>query len=90
MDLGVPGVLAYIALLLSCLKSTVQVQRRTAGAPDMKDLFHLAEGIQISLLGFMLAAMFHPVAYHPYFYYIAALALAAQAVSRSMRTACQN
>jgi putative inorganic carbon (hco3(-)) transporter len=90
LDLGVPGVLVYIALLVSCLMSTVRVQRRAALAPDMKDLVHLVEGIQISLLGFMLAAMFHPVAYHPYFYYIAALAVAAQAVSRSMRTACQN
>jgi putative inorganic carbon (hco3(-)) transporter len=90
MDLGVPGVLMYIALLVSCLMSTIQVQRRAALEPDMKELVHLVEGIQISLLGFMLAAMFHPVAYHPYFYYIAGLALAAQAVSRSMRTACQN
>jgi hypothetical protein len=37
-----------------------------------------------------LAALFHPVSYHPYFYYLAALALAAHAVSRSMRTPCQD
>lgn len=90
LDLGLPGVLLYIWLLVSCLMSTVHVQRRAAEMPDMKDLVYLAEGIQISLLGFMLAAMFHPVVYHPYFYYIGALALAAQAVSKSMRTVCRS
>lgn len=88
IDLGLPGVLLFVALVVSCLKSTVQVQRRAADVPGMKDLVHLGEGIQISLLAFTLAAMFHPVSYHPYFYYVAALALAAQALSRSMRNTC--
>lgn len=90
IDLGVPGVIVFIWLLVSSLKSTIQVQRRAAEVQGMKGLFHLAEGIQVSLLAFILAAMFHPVSYHPYFYYIAALALAAQAVSRSMRTVCHD
>lgn len=90
IDLGLPGVVVFIWLLVSCVKSTMQVQRRAAGVQNMKDLAHLAEGIQVSLLGFILAAMFHPVSYHPYFYYIAALALAAQAASRSMRMACHD
>ena len=45
----------------------------------MRDLFLLAEGIQVSLFAFAIAALFHPVAYHFYFYYIAGLALAARA-----------
>jgi hypothetical protein len=90
IDLGLPGVIGFIWLLVSCLKSTVEVQRRAAGVQEMKGLVHLAEGIQVSLLAFILAAMFHPVSYHPYFYYIAALALAAHTVSRSIRTACHN
>ncbi len=89
MDLGLPGVLLFTVLLVSCVRSTIQVQRRAAEAPEMKDLGYLAEGIQISLLAFTLAAMFHPVSYHPYFYYLAALALAAHAISLSMRPACQ-
>lgn len=90
IDLGLPGVIGFIWLLVSCLKSTVEVQRRAAGVQEMKGLVHLAEGIQVSLLAFILAAMFHPVSYHPYFYYIAALALAAHAVSRSIRTVCHS
>jgi len=90
LDLGVPGVLVFVALLVASLKSTIQVQQRAARSPDMKTLGQLAEGIQISLLAFTLAALFHPVSYHPYFYYLAALALAAHAVSRSMRTPCQD
>jgi len=44
-----------------------------------RDLFLLAEGIQVSLAVFAVAALFHPVAYHFYFYYMAGLALAARA-----------
>ena len=84
LDLGVTGALVFIWLLFSCIKSTVEVQRQASQASELKSLAHLAEGIQISLVGFTLAAMFHPVAYHPYFYYIAALALAAKAISRSI------
>jgi hypothetical protein len=90
LDLGVPGLLLYVGLLVSCIKSTVRIQRQAADNPDMKDLAHLAQGIHISLLAFTLAAMFHPVSYHPYFYYIAALAIAAEAISRSTRIACPN
>lgn len=90
LDLGVTGALVFIWLLFSCIQTTVQVQRQASQAPELKTLAFLAEGIQISLLGFALAAMFHPVAYHPYFYYIAALALAAKAVSRSIGPHVEN
>ncbi len=90
VDLGLPGLLIFVGLLIACLRSTAEVQRRAAEIPDMQDLVHFAQAIQISLAAFALAAMFHPVTYHPYFYYLAALAIAAHAVSRSMRTSCPS
>ena len=39
----------------------------------------MAEGIKVSLTVFAIAAVFHPVAYQFYFYYMAGLALAARA-----------
>jgi probable O-glycosylation ligase (exosortase A-associated) len=90
VDLGLPGLALFLALLVACLRSTAEVQRRAAELPDMQDLVHLAQAVQISLVAFALAAMFHPVTYHPYFYYLAALAIATHAVSRTMRMSCAS
>jgi O-antigen ligase len=80
VDLGLPGLLLFLAILGGCFRSTALVMRRTADRPAWRDLFLLAEGIQVSLAVFAVAALFHPVAYHFYFYYMAGLALAARAV----------
>ena len=80
VELGIPGLILFLLLLVGCVKSVALVQRRCAGVPALRELFYLAEGIQISLIAFSLAAFFHPVAYHLYFYYIAALAVAAHSV----------
>jgi hypothetical protein len=88
MDLGVPGLLLFAWLLWTSVKGSADVHRQANQTDEMKELAYLAEGIHISLLAFALAAMFHPVSYHPYFYYLAALALAAQAVLQSMRNTC--
>jgi uncharacterized membrane-anchored protein len=88
MDLGVPGMLLFLWLLWTSVSSAAEVQREADETVETKELSYLAEGIHVSLLAFCLAAMFHPVSYHPYFYYLAALAVAAQAVLHSMRRAC--
>jgi probable O-glycosylation ligase (exosortase A-associated) len=80
-DLGFPGLALLLTLMVLCLRATVSVQRRTAGDPDRRDLFLLAEGLQISLVAFSVAALFHPVAYDLYFYYFAGLALGARAAA---------
>lgn len=79
VDLGLPGLVLFLFVLAGCFRATVQVMRRTSGAPAARDLFLLAEGIQVSLLAFAVAALFHPAAYHFYFYYMGGLALAARA-----------
>lgn len=80
VELGLPGVTLFLLLTVTCIRSVVWVQRQAAGVPALRDLFHIAEGIQISLLAFSVAALFHPVGYHLYFYYMAGLAVAAKCV----------
>ncbi|MGH2668374.1 MAG: O-antigen ligase family protein, partial [bacterium] len=81
-DLGLPGLILFVALMVLCLRATLEIQRRTAGDPRRCDLFLLGEGLQIGLTAFAVAAMFHPVAYHLYFYYMAGLALGGRAAAR--------
>jgi hypothetical protein len=56
------------------------VQQRSTEVPALRELFHLAEGLQVTLVAFTVAALFHPVAYHLYFYYFGALAIAVKEV----------
>jgi O-antigen ligase len=80
VDLGLPGLLLFLLLLLSCLKRVRSVRHRSATVPRLHELSFLAEGIEISLLAFAVSALFSPVAYHFYFYYVAGLTLAAATV----------
>ena len=79
-ELGIPGLVLFLMLLAGCMKSTLSVQGRSAGAPALRELFYLAEGVQISLIAFAVFAMTDPDAYALYFYYIAGLAVAVKAV----------
>lgn len=83
VDLGLPGLALFLVLLRRCLAVVTNVQRRSAGAPGARFLFAIAEGVWISLVAFAIAAFFHPIAYHVYFYYMAGLAVAAQATCRA-------
>jgi probable O-glycosylation ligase (exosortase A-associated) len=80
VELGVPGLIMFMILLFGSVNSAVRVQRECRSAPASRQLFYFGEAIQVSLIAFAIAALFHPVAYHPYFYYIAGLAVAARAV----------
>jgi hypothetical protein len=79
VELGLPGLALFLLLLARCFGSVRFVQRHST-VPALRELFHLAEGLQIALIAFTVAAFFHPVAYHLYFYYFAALALAVKSV----------
>jgi O-antigen ligase len=81
VDLGLPGLILFCGLLGTVLAGTVRTERRLraavrSGAPAQA--YELARAIRISLMTFAVAAMFYPVAYYFYFYYLAGLAVAVQ------------
>ncbi len=83
VDLGLPGLVLFLALFGSCIRSASEVCRRSARLPDPLGLFYLSEAVLVSLLAFAVEAAFHPVAYNFYFYFIAGLAVA-------LRTICDR
>jgi O-antigen ligase len=85
LDLGLPGLILFVLLLSACLQAAVFAQRRSE-AGGRPRLFHMAEAIQVSLIAYAVAAMFHPVSYAFYFYYIASLAVAARQLSMAQPT----
>jgi len=83
VELGVLGLVLFLLLMGTCIKSARRVVRETAGRPEYEELNTLATAILVSLLAFAFAALFHPVAYHFYFYYMAGLALALKGIWRA-------
>jgi probable O-glycosylation ligase (exosortase A-associated) len=76
MDLGWLGLGLFLLLLTSCIGTAARVRDRCAGLPPLRELVTLADAIRISLVGFSVAALFHPVAYTFYFFLVAGPAVA--------------
>jgi O-antigen ligase len=81
VDLGLPGLAAFGLLFAACLRSAARAERLWTGRPAA----HLAAAIQVSLIAFGVAALFHPSAYHFYFYYVAGLAVAVRLIAEGQR-----
>jgi probable O-glycosylation ligase (exosortase A-associated) len=76
VDLGLPGLALLCSMLWVSLRTAGQVRRSAADDPERHDLAMLAQGVQISLIAFTVAALFHPIAYQFYFFCLAGLAVA--------------
>jgi len=63
VDLGIPGFLLFVWLHLLCFRSAWAVEKRARSDPALARLGTLAAGVQVSLVAFFVAAMFHPIAY---------------------------
>jgi putative inorganic carbon (HCO3(-)) transporter len=83
VDLGLPGLVLFVALLVASYKSAAKVRRRVATEPAFSDLAVLAGGVQISLIAFAAEAFFHPIAYQFYFFCIGGLAIALKNTCRT-------
>lgn len=76
VDLGLPGLVLLVALLFTSFANARSVRKRSARRPELQPLATLAHGVQISLVAFVVAAFFHPIAYQFYFFCLAGLAVA--------------
>ena len=77
VDLGLPGLVLFLWLLGACITRANRVRVRAARTAGSRPLSHLAAGIQIAVIAFAVAALFHPIAYQFYFFCVAGLAVAA-------------
>lgn len=79
VELGLPGLILFVLLLVRCIRKAGAARARAARLDSRGLLFRLAEAVQISLIAFAVAAVFHPVGYYFYFYYFAGLTLGLEA-----------
>ena len=83
VDLGLPGLLLFAWLHVLCFRSVRRLERRARRDESVRTLGPLAAGIQVSLVAFFVAAMFHPIAYQFYFFTIAGLAVGLKNAGRA-------
>jgi hypothetical protein len=83
VDLGVPGLALFIWLFVAVFRSAGRVRRHGTSDVALRDIGIAAAGVQVAFVAFAIAAMFHPVAYQFYFFFIAGLALAAKNAFRA-------
>jgi O-antigen ligase len=80
VDLGLPGLFLFLALLIACVKNAGFVRKQCRRAPSPGEIFYFAGGIELSLVAFSVAAFFYPVAYQFYFFYVGGLAVAVKTI----------
>lgn len=81
VELGLPGLVLFLMLLGTSYRNVSVIRHDFATGSKPDGFIYLAEGIRISLIAFMVAALFYPVAYHFYFYVVAGLAAAARSIA---------
>ena len=85
VDLGLPGLGLFLALLASCLGCARRVEHEASGSRRFDELFQGALATKVSLVAFAVAGMFHPVGYQFYFFYLAGLAVAIRVTWENVR-----
>jgi hypothetical protein len=84
VDLGLPGLLLFLMLFFGCLKAAGRGENAAAAGPGDEETATLqacSRALRYALVGFGVAAVFHPVAYHFYFYSLGGLAVAVGALA---------
>jgi putative inorganic carbon (HCO3(-)) transporter len=74
-ELGFPGLIVFLMLLYGLIASMKKVRIQYEHIPEMAQLAQAGGG---AMVAYATAAMFHPVAYHFYFYIVAGLMIACQ------------
>jgi O-antigen ligase len=83
-ELGVPGLLLFVALIASAFASLRRVARRSLNAgPPARVISRLALTLMAALVGFVVGAFFLSLAYSEMFYTLVALVVALEKVARA-------
>jgi putative inorganic carbon (HCO3(-)) transporter len=69
-EMGLPALAAYLAFILVPLGRLRRIERETLDAPEHRNLYYLAVGLQAALIGYLVSSFFLAVAYYWFIYYL--------------------
>lgn len=75
VELGVAALICYTLFIITPLRKLGQIVRETFTARHSSKYYHLAVGLQASLIGYMVSSFFLSVAYLWYVYYLVGFAV---------------
>jgi O-antigen ligase len=81
-DLGVPGFLVYLLLIMQLFRGIRQSLKQLRPSPQGRALVALGTGIHLVLVAYLVGGFLLPVAYRFYFYYAAGLAVAFHEIAK--------
>lgn len=79
---GIVGLALYLALILVAWNSLRRIKKQPRAGPDGEWMGDLASMLQVSLVGFLAAGAFLPMAYFALFYQLMALVVVLQVISK--------
>ena len=83
-ELGIPGLLLFIGVIATALRSLRRVAaQRTRASPSTDQVARLAQSLMAAILGFVVGAFFLSLGFADMFYTLAALAVALAKTARS-------
>jgi O-antigen ligase len=83
-DLGIPALVVFLLLFGTLIRYVRAIQASPGPGREGQELARLAGATEVSLWAYAVAAMFHPVAYHFYFFYIGGFAAALHTTYRQL------
>jgi putative inorganic carbon (HCO3(-)) transporter len=85
-DLGVPALIVFMLMLWRLFQSVNMVSTQLRTGAGHRELAALTNGVRLALIAFTVGALFHPAAYHFYFFYSAGLAMAVRTIAGGLST----
>lgn len=86
-DLGIPGLLVYVLLVVQSVRGLRRTQRRLKGSSDGREIVAIATGLELAIYSYVVGAFFLPVPYDFTFYYLAGFAVAVRAIGARLTPA---
>ncbi|HEY3066269.1 MAG TPA: O-antigen ligase family protein [Methylomirabilota bacterium] len=83
-DLGIPALVVFVLLLWRLFQSVNMVSAQLRAGPGDRELAALTNGVRLALTAFTIGALFHPAAYHFYFFYTAGLAVSVRTIASGL------
>jgi hypothetical protein len=83
-ELGIPGFVIWISLMLSCLVSLHRLKVRAKTRADTAWIVPYADMIQAAFVGFMVSGTFVDNAYFEFYYFVIAATIILKEVTASM------
>lgn len=81
-DQGFPGLLLFVSLLVAMWRNCARVRKRSRDSPEEQWAFDLASMLQVSLVAYMVAGAFLPMAYFGLGYQLMAISAILDSYSR--------